>query len=807
MTLQNHSNPLKDPELPGRFSHLIIKHMIRLGLSDEQLLYKLKAIEGGARGSISSIRRHKEGTGGQPTTQTIGVYQKALKVPDEEIDELLYPNERRSVGEPSAREFRDQFEELVAELKRQSNLPYEVQRDRAEAKVALAQADFEKARQYLESAAKLTRQTAGHALEEYARSLAALGALAFTAVDFLEARRQYGLAIRLPELSEERLGRYRRSYLIASNAVVARGFSYTEGRKVLDEMIAVGVKPNEVTYNTLINLAPDYTEGRKVLDEMIAVGVKPNEVTYNTLINLAPDYTEGRKVLDEMIAVGVKPNEVTYNTLINLAPDYTEGRKVLDEMIAVGVKPDEVTYNTLINRAPDYTEGRKVLDEMIAVGVKPDEVTYSTLINLAPDYTEGRKVLDEMIAVGVKPDEVTYSTLINLAPDYTEGRKVLDEMIAVGVKPDKVTYNTLINLAPDYTEGRKVLDEMIAVGVKPNEVTYNTLINLAPDYTEGRKVLDEMIAVGVKPDKVTYNTLINLAPDYTEGRKVLDEMIAVGVKPDEVTYNTLINRAPDYTEGRKVLDEMIAVGVKPDEVTYSTLINLAPDYTEGRKVLDEMIAVGVKPDEVTYSTLINLAPDYTEGRKVLDEMIAVGVKPNEVTLVTLVKLAPSFENGCELAIIARDGQNWYTGRGFYEGLFSLPITHLTASELLEMYENLPFKYESALQNPIRQFRKTEKLDEALALCLFAPHLPAAQKLYREEYEFVCASLSERKSLEDGTNNFHYCFGIAAHQNQDWVLARKHLSVALDGAIAAPRKEHIKKMQQSIPPMRSKFERF
>src|SRR4051794_13417498 len=49
-----------------------------------------------------------------------------------------------------------------------SNLPFEVQRDRAAAKAALAEKDFVKARMHLEAAAKSTRQTAGYALEEYA---------------------------------------------------------------------------------------------------------------------------------------------------------------------------------------------------------------------------------------------------------------------------------------------------------------------------------------------------------------------------------------------------------------------------------------------------------------------------------------------------------------------------------------------------------------------------------------------------------------------------------------------------------------
>ena len=477
MTLQIDPNPLKDPNLPGRFARLIIKHMIRLSLSDDQLLHRLRGVDGGTRGSLASIRRHKDGTGGQPTTQTIGTYQKALGIPDAQIDAMLYPDDPSKPGQPGARVFRDQFEELAEELKRQSNLPFEVQRNRAEAKAALADDDFERARACLTSAAGETRRIAEHASEEYARSLAALGALAFTVLNYAEARIQYGLAMHLPGLSGERTKRYQRSYLIASNAVIAH--------------------------------SADLLEGRKVLDEMVAAGVKPNEVTYNTLINLAPDYAGGRKLLDEMVAAGVKPNEVTYSTLINLAPDYAGGRNVLDEMVAAGVKPDEVTMSTLA----------------------------------------------------------------------------------------------------------------------------------------------------------------------------------------------------------------------------------------------------------------------AEG---------------------------SFEEGCDLARDARDGREWYTGRGFYEALFSRQIVHLDADDLLEIYKSLPFQFETALQNPIRQYRRDGRPDEAMALCLFAPHLSAAQKFYRESYAFCHAYLKDREATLNDVDNFHYCFGIAAHANGDWDLARKYLSVARDRAYARPRIDHIERMLRSIP---------
>ena len=475
--LQKPSNPLKDPELPRRFGDLIIRYMVILKLSDEELLTELRNV-GVTKGSLASIKRHKDGLGGQPSAKTIGLYQEALKIADAEIQALLYPGARGAIGQPSNREFRDQFQELVAELQRQSNLPYEIQSERAKAKVALAEEDFEKARRHLNAAADATRRTAEHAAEEYARSLAALGALAFTETDYVSARKHYGAAMKMSGVADDRVRRYRRSYLVASNAIMAN--------------------------------------------------------------------------------------------------------------------------------------------------------------------------------------------------------------------------------------------------------------------------------------------------------------------------------SPTRAAAHKIFGEMVDAGLKPDEVTYNTLINLADDYKEGRKLLKQMVDAGLKPDEVTYNTLINLADDYKEGRKLLKQMVDAGLTPNELTLITLVRLAPNFETGCDLAREAKNGRDWRTGSGFYAALFSLQITHLDAKHLLEAYNSLPLRFDKALENPIKQYRHARRHDEAMKLCLFAPHLPAAQKLYKDRYEICRAYLQNQSEPLQGNSNYHYCFGIAARINNDWPLARKHLNIALDLAYAQPRIQYIKELLEAIP---------
>ena len=429
-----------------------------------------------------------------------------------EISREIRADVKRLLEAREGRHIQDQFAALVAELSRQSNLPYEVQRDRAAAKAAVAEQDFEKARTYLDSAARSTRQTAGYALEEYARSLAALGSLAFTVKDFGDARRQFGVAFSLPELSAERVNRYRQSYRIASTAVMARSRSAAAGRKILEEMVNAGVAPEVWTYSTLINLTADYAEGRKILEEMVEAGVAPNDVTYTTMINLAADYAEGRKILEEMVKAGVAPSGWTYATLMKKCKNVECGKTLAGEF----------------------------------------------------------------------------------------------------------------------------------------------------------------------------------------------------------------KKVHPHVANRELSSAFIS-------------------------------------------------------------------------------LANKFEHALELAIYLRNNDH-FVGRKEWDKVYSYSLSHISAKDLLEIFYSQEFYFYTSLESPMNQYRRSNQMDQALILVLIAPYLPAAQKLYRENYQFCKSYFEAELGAGNDEDNLHYAYGIAASLNDDWTPARCHLTIALErcNKDAERRRLHIESLIGNIP---------
>jgi pentacotripeptide repeat protein len=451
-TVQKHSNPLKDPKLSKRLSVLIVRYMTKHNLSDEQLVDRVNDAAGSGSISLATVRRYKEGGNFTPTPRAIGLLQDALGIEQAEIDLLFDPTGGASTGTPDFATLSAFWDELVADLKRKSQLPQQIEMEREKARVALQNDELDTAKSHLERQKELVGreyniqlENIAYFSEEYAKSLASLGAFAFAIRDFANARENYGQAISLSHTTKERIERYRNSYLIASTACMA--------------------------------LSGDEAKARAILKEM-----RDNDIT---------------------------PNVVSYNTLLTFVDSEQKARDILKEM-------------------------------------------------------------------------------------------------------------------------------------RDNDIT-----------------------------------------------------------PNEISVTTAIKKADGFSSALEFVDD--------------------------------------------------------------------GLRHGE-----------------------------FVGRGAFQAAFSHPVAHLSAKELLVEYNKRPYKFESALEGPINQYRKTGQPEQAVELVLFAPHTGAAQRYYREEYDQVCVFFDAEVAAGSDEDNLHYAYGIAAHINTDWPMALKHLTIALDRAYAKPRIKHTKTLLASIP---------
>ncbi|KAF3320162.1 pentatricopeptide repeat-containing protein [Carex littledalei] len=154
-----------------------------------------------------------------------------------------------------------------------------------------------------------------------------------------------------------------------------------------------GIQLDEISYNTLIKVMCEMgslDSAYRVMLEMGKSGVKPDVVTYTTLIS-AFYKNNLRKIGDGLWNLmrlrGCNPTLATYNVriqyLINRHRTF-EANYLVRTMHKLGIKPDEVTYNLIIKGffiKGEVKMANNVFYSMSRRGCEPNRKIYQTMVH------------------------------------------------------------------------------------------------------------------------------------------------------------------------------------------------------------------------------------------------------------------------------------------------------------------------------------------------------------------------------------------------------------------------------------------
>merc|ERR1719401_2387940 len=185
-----------------------------------------------------------------------------------------------------------------------------------------------------------------------------------------------------------------------------------------------------VTYNTLVDACARSNDMGRIptlLDEMAAMQIEPNIITFSTIIK---GYCQENRVdrafeLLEDMKKSFTPDEVTYNTLIDGCARYgmwDKGIAVLKEMEAVGVPPSAFTLSVLVklahrSRRPEKSFG--LVESLCAkYHIRLTVHVVNNLINACAaigDLNKAFIILEDMLVDRVRPDSRTYALMLRAA--------------------------------------------------------------------------------------------------------------------------------------------------------------------------------------------------------------------------------------------------------------------------------------------------------------------------------------------------------------------------------------------------------
>ncbi|XP_059660280.1 pentatricopeptide repeat-containing protein At5g48730, chloroplastic [Cornus florida] len=240
-------------------------------------------------------------------------------------------------------------------------------------------------------------------------------------------------------------------------------FAFNKVQTLLSDMALQGIKPNTITYNTLIDAygkARRFTEMEATIVEMLREGeCEPDVWTMNSTLRAfgsSGQIETMEKCYEKFQCAGIQPNIKTFNILIDSygkTGNYEKMSAVMEYMQKYHFSWTIVTYNIVIDafgRAGDLKQVEFLFRLMQSERIKPNCVTLCSLVRAYGQAGKVEKiggVLRFIENSDVTLDIVFFNCLVDaygMMGCFAEMKGVLEMMERKGCKPDKVTYRTMV---------------------------------------------------------------------------------------------------------------------------------------------------------------------------------------------------------------------------------------------------------------------------------------------------------------------------------------------------------------------------
>ncbi|KAF7975907.1 hypothetical protein HWV62_8337 [Athelia sp. TMB] len=429
-------------------------------------------------------------------------------------------------------------------------------------------------------------------------------------------------------------------------------------------MKAANVRPTLTVYNALLKAAGQealWAEAEGVMDDMTAMGVKPDQQSFHHLIQAY----RGREavhlwsILARMSDAGLPPTAQTF-TLIIARPLATQNLELaiqgIAHMVSTHVVPELSTAQATIHLACERGYPKLALElaetfENLSVRRLDTSVWVACLASAADAlYAPGvHHALQKVAEHGTALDEGLLLSILATAARSGHpalAQSALAQLKSIGAALQEHHLAPLIAALcaarpPQLQEALATLGLMRTQGIPHTPTTANPIVALlarSPDALDAAwAVLDELRAAGAHIDASALNALVGAAVRMGDVQRAVGAYKAFpeyACAPTVETFNLLLGACIAHAHrelGDRLLGEMKAAvpAVKPNGQTYERLVLLCltqPTYEDAFFYLEEMKARGFLPTLSIYDAIVRKCVSVGDGRYklALDEMKQCG---------------------------------------------------------------------------------------------------------------------------------------------------------------------------------------
>jgi len=250
---------------------------------------------------------------------------------------------------------------------------------------------------------------------------------------------------------------------------------------------------NHHTFNILLSGWKSAEDAEAFVAEMRELGVEPDLVTYNSLIDCNcknRDVEKAYKLLDEMREKDISPDIITYTSLIGglgLIGQPDKAKDLLKEMHELGCYPDVPAYNAAIRNfviAKRLGDAFALMDQMASKGLMPNPTTYNLFFRCyywAFDVGSTWRLYERMRSEGCFPNTQSCMFIIRLCHRYRKVVQALElwsDMVSNRFGSFTLVSDVLFDLLCDegkLEDAERCFCQMVELGQRPSNVAFRRI--------------------------------------------------------------------------------------------------------------------------------------------------------------------------------------------------------------------------------------------------------------------------------------------------------------------------------------------
>ncbi|MCO5605937.1 hypothetical protein L7F22_060123 [Adiantum nelumboides] len=265
---------------------------------------------------------------------------------------------------------------------------------------------------------------------------------------------------------------------------------FDDGLFLLERMQDQGIKPNEITFLSLLkagSLQGNIEHGRRLHTQVINNGLCSQVAVGNALIDmyaLCQGFEDACAVFQRMPYKDV----ISWTSMLKIYAHYEtlglEGIQVFQQMKRDGIEPNLITYGyvlKLMSRMAALEQGRQIHACIVESGIEFDDITINALLDF---YASCGRLTDAFWAFQrtQKKKVSNWSALLMGCAQYKKYTLALEtfwSMLASSLKPDGIVFLCLLSACKSVGEGCQLLKFMRdAHGILPTLEHQNSMVDI-----------------------------------------------------------------------------------------------------------------------------------------------------------------------------------------------------------------------------------------------------------------------------------------------------------------------------------------